>query len=126
MSLSAMERFAVNEPVTVGAKVTPILHELPDATLAGQSVVTRNGAEVVWLVMLSAELPVLVRVVVKVRVGGGTVGVIFNVPKFRLPGMSLTVPGVSVMLAVAVLVVSVTDVAVRVTVGLVGTVAGAA
>jgi hypothetical protein len=75
--------------------------------------------------MLSADAPVLVRVVTKVRCWG-LFGAIFNLPKIKLGGISLTVPAVRVIVAAADLVPSVTEVAVRVTVALVGTVLGAA
>jgi hypothetical protein len=51
---------------------------------------------------------------------------IFKLPKPKLAGISLTVPGESVMVALACLVPSAIDVAVMVTLGLVGTVLGAA
>ena len=47
-------------------------------------------------------------------------------PKFRLAGMILTVPFVSVMTTVTFLVVSATDVAVTFTLAFVGTLEGAA
>src|SRR5439155_25703250 len=127
MSLSAMERVARNKPVLGGAKVTLMSHEPADATLAGHGLLTEKAVVlvpvIVWLVMLRVEAPVFVRVVDKVRNG-----CLFNfeksVPKFKLAGMILTVPTVRVMVAVACLVVSAIEVAVRVTVGLAGTGAG--
>jgi len=75
--------------------------------------------------MSSVELPVLVRVEVLVTCGCMVV-LTFTLPKFRLAGISLTVPAVRVIVAVAILVPSVTEVPVMVTVGLAGTIAGAA
>ncbi len=46
-SLSAMDRVPLNEPAPGGVKVTLMLHELPDATLAGHGVLTENGPVVV-------------------------------------------------------------------------------
>jgi len=73
----------------------------------------------VTLVMLNAEAPVLVSVVVS-----GFDLVVFTGPKARMSGTSWTVPLVSVIAALADLVLSVTEVAVRVTAGLAGTVEG--
>ncbi len=70
--------------------------------------------------MLNVELPVLVRVTAKVSLLPN----LFS-EKCKVAGMSLTVPGVRVMVAVPSLDVSVTDVAVMVTLGFAGTVAGA-
>jgi len=134
VSLSVIVRFALNEPVAVGANFTEMSHELPDATFATrapwQALVIENGTAVVpvvvWLVMFSTELPVLVSVSDKVFVGCGLDWLIFRLPKSKLAGISLTVPGVSVMVALACLVPSDTDVAVMVTLALVGTVLGAA
>ena len=50
----------------------------------------------------------------------------FTLPKLRLAGISLTVPDVRVIVTVPILVLSVTEVAVMATVGLAGTVGGAA
>jgi len=71
-------------------------------------------------VMFNAVLPVLVSVADWARNWPrGTM------PKFRLAGISFTVPTVRVMVASAVLVISAADVAVRVTVAFAGTVGGA-
>jgi lipoprotein-anchoring transpeptidase ErfK/SrfK len=51
---------------------------------------------------------------------------IFSPPKSRLAGISFTLPGAIVMVAVAAFVVSATEVAVTVTLASAGTVAGAA
>ena len=51
---------------------------------------------------------------------------LFKVPKSKCAGMILTIPFVSVTATVEVLLVSATDVAVRLTLALIGTVAGAA
>jgi hypothetical protein len=72
------------------------------------------------LVMLSAELPVFVSVTDRWLVNPGAIG-----PKSKLSGTSCTVPFESVIAAVAVLVPSVTDVAVSVTDRLAGIFAGA-
>ena len=71
-------------------------------------------------VMFNAVLPVLVSIADWARNWlRGTM------PKFRLAGISFTVPTVRVMVASAVLVISAADVAVRVTVAFAGTVGGA-
>lgn len=75
--------------------------------------------------MLSAEPPVLVSSAVRGFVGW-LVRVIFNLPKFKLAGMILTVPGMSVMAAPPAFVLSATEVAVTVTVLSDGTAGGAA
>jgi hypothetical protein len=107
-----------------GAKVTVIPQEFPAATLASQVLVSENLSgfvpAIVMLVMLSVVPPVLVRVVAIVRVLLN-----FTRPKFRLAGTSSTVPTVMVIVALANLVASATEVAVIVTVALAGTVAGA-
>jgi hypothetical protein len=75
--------------------------------------------------MLSAEPPVLVSCTTRVFVGW-LADVIFNSPKAKLAGMIFTVPKVSVIVAAPVFVVSVTEVAVTVTLASVGTAGGAA
>jgi hypothetical protein len=108
-------------------------HELPDATLVGKLALHGVAAEktllsvpvMVWSVMLSAEPPVFVSVTDKVFVGWLEL-VSFNFPKSKLAGISFTVPVVRVIVALPCLLLSVTDVAVMVTLGFVGTVAGAA
>jgi hypothetical protein len=74
-------------------------------------------------VMLSAEFPVFVNVAVS---GGLFPEFTRFVPKFRMFGTISTVPDEIVIVVPADLVVSVTEVAVSVTVGLGGTVAGVA
>jgi hypothetical protein len=77
--------------------------------------------------MLNVEAPVLVSVSCNVCLGCGWLEVIFKLLNFRAAGISLTVPAVNVMVALADLVVSVAEVAVIVTLAFpVGTVAGAA
>jgi hypothetical protein len=78
---------------------------------------------IVFPVMLRAELPVFVKVAGNVLFFWNFR---FNVPKFKFAGMILTVPAVRVMVTVASLVGSATEVAVSVTDALAGTVAGAA
>ena len=122
--LSLIERSAENEPTVFGVKVTLMLQELPVATLGRQLFVSENRSGfvpvIVMLVMLSVVLPVFVSVVAIVLVLLN-----FTAPKFRLAGTSFTVPVVTVIVALANLVVSVAEVAVRVTVALVGTDPGA-
>ena len=125
MSLSEMDRFALNVPVVSGANVTPISQELPEATLAAQGVVTENGPDVVWLLIVSADAPALVRVTAK-GFFGWFEDVTFNPPKSKLAGIIFTVPGTRVIVAVVVLELSATEVAVIVTFGSTGTAAGAA
>lgn len=72
------------------------------------------------LLMVSVELPVSVRVAAK---GGDEPTRTF--PKFRSAGTSFTLPAVIVIVAVTDFEVSVTEVAVSVTVELAGTEAGA-
>jgi hypothetical protein len=74
--------------------------------------------------MLKAELPVFVKVVGKIRFF--TPNFRFNVPKFKFAGMIFTVPAVRVIVTLASLVGSATEVAVSVTDALAGTVGGAA
>jgi energy-converting hydrogenase Eha subunit E len=77
--------------------------------------------------MLNVEAPVLVSVSCNVCVGCGWRELIFKLLNCRAAGISLTVPAVNVMVALADFVVSVADVALIVTVVLpAGTVAGAA
>jgi hypothetical protein len=103
-------------------------HELPDITLVGHSAVgAKTLASVpvmLWSVMFSAELPALVRVTDKVF-AGWLLLFSFSFPKFKLAGISFTVPVVRVIVALTCLLLSSTDVAVMVTLGFVGTVEGA-
>lgn len=98
---------------------------MPGATLRPQLLVLRVNSGglapvTVMLVILKAELPVLVSVVVK-----DLVRPVFTVPNSKLAGAIFTVPLVKVIVAAADLVVSVTDVGVSVTVAGVGRVMGA-
>ena len=106
-------------------------HELPEATLAvifpWQGAVTENWMEsVACPVTFSAEPPAFMSVSVNVFVGCGEREFFFSPPKSSLAGISLTVPDVRVIWAVADLVGSSIDVAVTVTLGFAGFVAGAA
>ena len=98
------------------------MQDAPAATLVPQVfAVTENPLPVMSvLVMVKAEVPVLVRVVV-----AELVRPVFTEPKFKLAGTTLTVPLVTVIVALADFVASVTEVAVSVTVAGVGTDAGA-
>jgi len=98
---------------------------MPGATLRPQLLVLRVNSGglapvTVMLVMLKAELPVLVSVVVK-----DLVRPVFTVPKSKFAGAILTLPVVKVIVAAADLVVSVTDIGVSVTVVGVGRAVGA-
>jgi hypothetical protein len=109
----------------MGLKVTVRLQETAAATVGPQPFVVRvNSPGLVPVkvvpVTLKSELPVLVRVVVK-----GLVCPTFAKPKFKLAGTIFTVPLVTVTVAPADLVVSVTEVAVTVIAAGVGTSAGA-
>ena len=105
-----------------GLKVTVRLQDDAAATLVPQVSPFREKELFVkvMLVMLSAVVPVLVRVVV-----ADLVKLVFTSPKFNVAGTISTVPSVTVIVALADLVVSVTEVAVTVTVAGVGTAAGA-
>jgi hypothetical protein len=103
-------------------------HELPDATVAPHMSFTTVYAfgvspVIVLAVMLKTELPVFVKVVGKIRF---LTNFRFRVPKFKFAGMIFTVPAVRVIVTLASLVGSATEVAVSVTDALGGTVAGAA
>lgn len=137
VSLSAIDRFPLKEPVLVGVNVTEMVHEPPAARVVAElpwqkpedgAVGIENGPVpvMVWLVMLRAELPVLVSVSGRVLVGCGVVGVILRLPNFKSVGINLTVPAVRVMVGPTDLVPSATDVAVMITIAFVGTVLGAA
>jgi hypothetical protein len=130
-SLSVINRFALNRPKVVGANVTEMPHEPPEATLVvifpWQGAVTENWMEsVVCPVMFSAEPPAFMSVSGNFFVGCGEREFFFSPPKSSLAGISLTVPDVRVIWAVADLVGSSIDVAVMVTLGFAGTEAGAA
>ena len=61
--LSVMVSVPVSVPVAVGVKVTLIVQEpLAAATLPSQVLVSPKLALALWLVMVSAALPVLLRV----------------------------------------------------------------
>jgi len=106
----------------IGLKVTVRSQETPTATLEPQAFVVRENSVPVKVVpvIFKAEVPVLVSVVVKALVNPS-----FTVPKLKLAGTIFTVPLVTVTVAPADLVVSVTEVAVTVTIAGVGTAAGA-
>jgi len=76
--------------------------------------------------MLRMDPPVFVNVSSRVLVGSGCRGLNFKLPKSKLDGISFTVPGVRVIVALVCFVPSASDVAVTVTVDLGGTAAGAA
>src|SRR5256885_9889608 len=92
-------------------------HELPDATVAPHMSFTTAYAfgvspAIVLAVMLKTELPVFVKVVGKIRF---LTNFRFRVPKFKFAGMIFTVPAVRVIVTLASLVGSATEVAVSVT-----------
>ena len=123
--LSLMVREALYPTGAAGLKVTIRVHEMPGATLRPQLLVLRVNSGglapvTVMLVILKAELPVLVSVVVK-----DLVRPVFTVPNSKLAGAILTLPVVKVIVAAADLVVSVTDIGVSVTVVGVGRAVGA-
>lgn len=123
--LSVMVRTALYATALTGLKVTVRSQETPRATLEPQAFVVRENSPglvpvKVVLVMVRAEVPVLVNVVVKALVRPS-----LTVPKFKLAGTIFTVPLVTVTVAPADLVVSLTEVAVTVTVAGVGTPTGA-
>ncbi len=123
--LSAIERAAAWEPRLPGLNVTAIVHEFPAGTLLPHVFVCANSLDLVPVVVipeiLSAAVPVLVRVIVR--------GVLFlftrTPPKLRLAGTSSTVPAETVIAAVADFVGSSTEVAVNTKAGLAGSAAGA-
>src|SRR5256884_3375699 len=103
-------------------------HELPDATVAPHVSFTTVYAfgvspVIVLAVMLKTELPVFVKVVGKIRF---LTNFRFRVPKFKFAGMIFTVPAVRVIVTLASLVGSATEVAGGRTDAPCGTVAGAA
>ena len=111
-------------PTAAGLNVTVMVQEAPAATLMSQVLVSVNFVGFVpanvMPEMSSAALPVLVSVVKLDLLNPD-----FTVPKFRLVGASCTVPAVSVTAAPLNFVVSATDVAVTVTAGSAGKLAGA-
>lgn len=133
VSLSVTDRVPLNEPTPEGANFTEMSHEVPDARFVVRApwhgVVIENGPAAVpvmaWPVMFNTEPPVFVIVSDRVFVGYGPPR-IFRPPKSKLEGISFTVPAVRVIVTPACLVLSATDVAVMVTVDLVGTAGGAA
>jgi len=122
--LSLIETSAANEPTVFGEKVTLMLQDLPAPTLGVQVFVSENlsgfAPVIVMLVMITVVLPVFVSVVAMVLVLLNFTG-----PKSRMAGTSFTVPMVSVIVAPTDLVMSVAEVAVSVTLALVGGLAGA-
>lgn len=124
--LSVMETLAVRVPSLVtGVKITVMSQDWPACTPVAQLFVSERSpglAPVIAIpVMLSFELPVLVNVVVC----GELLCLHSTLPKSKMFGTILTVPAEIVIVAVADCVVSAAEVAVSVTVGLAGTVAGA-
>jgi hypothetical protein len=108
-----------------GLKVTVRSQEAPAATLTPQVLPVRENTlgfapVTVMLVMLKSEFPVLVTVEVKDLVRD-----VFTLPKLKSAGTTLTVPVLSVTLALADFVGSVTEVAVTATSAGVGAAAGA-
>jgi hypothetical protein len=121
-----MERSALRGPLTVGLKVTVMPQELPAPRLVMHVCAGEKSPELVPVVLILVMLSVVPPVLVSVVVWGLLVRPTCTVPKLRLDGTSFTVPTVRVKVTLAILVVSSTEVAVRVTIGLAGTVAGAA
>jgi hypothetical protein len=125
--LSLIETLALREPNFVGLKITLMVQGLPAATLVPHGFVGLREKSpglvpvMVMLLMVSAELPVLVRVVLWAVLLLPT----NTLPKSRSAGTSLTVPDETVIVTAADLVESDAEVAVSVTVGLDGTLAGA-
>jgi len=126
--LSELLSVIVSVPLNVfwlaGLKSTVTVQDFPAATLAPHvfplaGTVNEPGmAETLLIVRL--EAPVFVSVMVS-----DFVCVVFTEPKSRLSGTSSTVPLVSVTVALADLVLSVTEVAVAVTVAFAGSAVGA-
>jgi len=116
---------AKRDPFTVGLKVTVMPQEFPVPTLGIHVFVWKkspgSAPAILTALMFSVPAPVLVSVVVRGRLVAPT----RTVPNDRFAGTSFTVPTVRVMVAPVVLVGSVTEVAVRVTMALAGTVGGA-
>ncbi len=125
--LSLIETLALREPIFVGLKITPMVHELPVATLVPHGFVGLREKSLglvpvmVMLLMVSAEVPVLVRV----AVWAVLLRPMSWLPNSRSTGTSFTVPDETVIVTAFDLVESDADVAVSVTVGLDGTLAGA-
>jgi hypothetical protein len=120
-----MVRLLLKVPVEGGVNVTLIVQLEPEVRVPGQGVVTAYGPEATWLVIPRSFPPVLVNCRESV-LDGWVVESFFRLPKSKCEGMILTVPFVSVTETVEVLLVSAIDVAVTLTLALVGTVAGAA
>jgi hypothetical protein len=122
-----MDRLALREPVERGLKVTPMLQLLPAATLVPHGLACVDAkspglvpVKVTWFTV-RADVPVLVSTMVC-----GWLTLFTNLePKSKFIGTSSTVPFDTVMVAAAALVLSETDVAVRVTGPFAGTEAGA-
>jgi hypothetical protein len=112
-----MDRLALRLPLEAALNVIPILQMLPFATLLPQGLVgeSAKSAEFVPVKVIGfivkAEVPVFVSVTVSAEL------VVFTrwTPKSRLAGTSITVPVVTVMLALLDFVLSETEAAVRVT-----------
>lgn len=124
--LSLIERVALLEPKLDGLNVTLMLHFPAAAILAPQGVDDASAKSfasdpvMVNPPMVSAELPVLVSVILC----GGLVEPVKREPKSRLAGTSLTVPEETVMFAVTDFVESDVAVAVSVTAPPEGTLLG--
>jgi hypothetical protein len=124
--LSGLESLMVRLPVEVPAvepawKVTEMVQFAPAATLLPHGLFSlKRKLDVVMLVTVRAEVPVLVSVTSR-----GTLEVLRGAPRIRLVGISITVPLVRVIVPETALLVSATEVAVIVTAATAGTAAGA-
>jgi hypothetical protein len=125
--LSLIETLALRGPVVVGLKITLMLQVLPAATLVPHGFVGLREKSpglvpvMVMLLMVSAELPVLVRIVVWAVL----LWPMTPKPKSRSSGTSFTLPEETVIVTRSDLAESDVEVAVSVTLGLDGTLAGA-
>ena len=117
MLLSLIDRLALRLPLEAALNVIPILQMPPFATLLPQGLVgeSAKSAEFVPVKVIAfivkAEFPVFV----SVTVSGVLVVFTSWKPKSRLAGTSITVPVVTVMLALLDFALSEIEVAVRVT-----------
>lgn len=107
-------------PAVLAVRVTLIVHEVAGRTLVPQVFVCEKAALAEMLVILSAAAPVLVTVMV-CAAGGHRLNL---QAKFKLSGTSCTVPLVSVMVALFDFVLSVTEIAFKLTLVLAGNVEG--
>jgi hypothetical protein len=108
-------------PAVVVVKVTLIVHEVAGSTLVPQVFVCEKPVLAEMLVILSADAPVLVSFMV---CGGGGHRKALQA-KFKLSGTSSTVPLVSVIVALFDFVLSVTEIAFKLTLALAGNEGGA-